>query len=286
MEQCLSLAQQVNDSALLVEAHYGKGVLLHLLGALVEARTHLEQGMTLYDPQQHRALGALYGGQNPGVWCRSYMTFVLWLLGYPDQALLMTQEALTMAETLASPFDLNAAQDNRTRLHQHCRDVQATQAWNEATQALATKQGFVLRLTRCTAIQGWVLVQRGQVDEGLEQIRQGLDAQRATGSENLRPRVLAWLADAYRIAEQPEAGLHVLAEALTLVTNTGGRVYEAELHRLKGELLLSLSADNHAEAEGCLHQALAVARHQQAKSWELRAAMSLARLWGGPGQVH
>jgi len=122
------IAQYLGDGLLIYfgypVAH--KGALLHLLGALVEARMHLEQGMTLYDPQQHRALGALHGGQNPGVWCRTYMTFVLWLLGYPDQALQMSQEALTLAETLASPFDLNTAQDNRTRLHQHCRDVQAT----------------------------------------------------------------------------------------------------------------------------------------------------------------
>ena len=278
VEQCLSLAQQVNDPALLVEAHYGKGALLHLFGALVEARTHLEQGMTLYDPQQHRALGALYGGQNPGVWCRTYMTFVLWLLGYPEQALRMSQEALTLAEELAFPFDLAAAQADRARLHQHCRDMPATQEWNEAVKALATEQGFVLQLTRCAAIQGWALVQRGQVDEGIAQIRQGLDAQRAVGAENLRPQVLAWLAEAYRRAAQAEAGLHVLAEALTLVTNTGGRVYEAELHRLKGELLLQQALPDTAQAEVCFQQALDVARHQQAKSWELRAAVSLSRL--------
>jgi predicted ATPase len=283
-EQCLSLAQQVNDPALLVEAHYAKGALLHLLGALVEARAHLERGMTLYDPQQHRALGALYGGQNPGVWCRTYMTFVLWLLGYPEQALRMSQEALALAEELAFPFDLAAAQHDRARLHQHRRDVQATQEWNDATRALATEQGYVLQLTRCTAIQGWVLVQRGQVEEGIEQLRQGLHAQRAVGAENLLPQVLAWLAEAHRRAEDAEAGLRVLAEALALVTATGGRVYEAEIYRLKGELLLQQALPDAAQAEVCFQQALDVARHQQARSWELRAAMSLSRLWQRQGK--
>jgi predicted ATPase len=162
--------------------------------------------------------------------------------------------------------------------------VQATQEWNDATKALATEQGFVLQLTRCTAIQGWVLVQRGQVAEGIEQIRQGLHAQRTAGADNLLPQVLAWLAEAYRIAEDAEAGLRVLAEALTLVTSTGGRVYEAEISRLKGELLLQQALPDAAQAEVCFQQALDVARYQQAKSWELRAAMSLSRLWQSQGK--
>jgi predicted ATPase len=278
-EQCLSLAQDTNEPALLVEAHYAKGALLYLFGAFVEARTHLEQSMTLYDPQQHGALGALYGGQNPAVWCRTYMTFILWLLGYPEQAFRMSQEALALAETLSSPFDLGVAQDNMARLYQHCRDVHATRKWNEVTRIAAAEQGFVLRLARCTGMQGWVLVQQGQVDTGLEQIRRSLDAQRATGAEHLRPHYLAWLAEAYRIAAQPEAGLDVLAEALTLVTNTAGRVYEAEIHRLRGELLLRQATPDTAQAEACFHQALDIGRQQQAKSWELRVATSLARLW-------
>jgi DNA-binding winged helix-turn-helix (wHTH) protein/predicted ATPase len=283
-EQCLRLAQQVHDPALLVEAHYAQGALLHLLGVLVEARMHLERGMALYDPQQHHALGALYGGQNPGVWCRTYLTFVLWLLGYPEQALRRSQEALALAEELALPFDRAAAQHNRARLHQHRRDVQATQEWNDATQAFAAEQGFVLQVTRGTAIQGWVLVQRGQVAEGIAQLRQGLHDQRAAGAENHRPHVLAWLAEAYRRVEDAEAGLCVLAEAFTLVTTTGGCVYEAELYRLKGELLLHQALPDAAQAEVSFQQALKVARHQQARSWELRAAMSLSRLWQQQGK--
>src|SRR5262245_11625757 len=140
------------------------------------------------------------------------------------------------------------------------------------------EQGFVLQLTRCTAIQGWVLVQRGQEEEGIAQIRQGLHAQRAVGAENLLSQVLAWLAEAYRRAEDAEAGLRVLAEALTLVTTTGGRVYEAELYRLKGELLLQQAPPDAVQAEVCFQQALDVSRHQQAKSWELRAAMARPRV--------
>jgi len=196
----------------------------------------------------------------------------------------MSQEALALAEELAFPFDLAAAQHDRARLHQHRRDVQATQEWNDATRALATEQGFGLQLTRCMAIQGWVLVQRGQVEEGIAQSRQGIHAQRAAGAENLLPQVLAWLAEAYRRAEDAEAGLRILAEALTLVTTTRGRVYEAEIYRLKGELLLQQALPDAAQAEVCFQQALGVARHQQAKSWELRAAMGLSRLWQRQGK--
>ena len=118
----------------------------------------------------------------------------------------------------------------------------------------------------------------------MAQMHQGLAALRATGAEMLRPYYLALLAEAYAQVGQPEAGLTVLAEALAVVDNTGERRWEAELYRLKGELLLARSAEQHAEAEACFHQALDIARRQQAKSLELRAAMSLSRLWQQQGK--
>jgi predicted ATPase len=135
-----------------------------------------------------------------------------------------------------------------------------------------------------TISRGWALAVQGQGEEGLAQIRQGLAAYRAIGAEILLPHMLALLAETYGQAEQPEAGLAALAEALRLVDKTGERTWEAELHRLRGELLLARSAENQLEVEACLHNALDVARRRQAKSLELRAAMSLSRLWKRQGK--
>jgi predicted ATPase len=133
-------------------------------------------------------------------------------------------------------------------------------------------------------LHGWALAQQGQAQAGIEQIHQGLTAYRATGAEINQPYFLALLAEAHGILEEPEAGLTVLTEALRLVDTTGVRWYEPELYRLKGELLLQLSSDNQVEAETCFHHALDIARHQQAKSFELRTATSLARLWQQQGK--
>jgi predicted ATPase len=139
-------------------------------------------------------------------------------------------------------------------------------------------------LTAGTILGGWTLAEQGRREEGIAQMRQGLDAWRATGAELTMPYYLGLLAGAYRAVGQSEEGLHVLEEALTLEEKTGECWCEAELYRLKGELLLSLSRDHHTEAATCFHHALDVARSQLAKSWELRAAMSLARLWQHQGK--
>jgi predicted ATPase len=133
-------------------------------------------------------------------------------------------------------------------------------------------------------MQGWALAVQAHSTVGMAQMWEGLAAWRAPGSELNRPWLLALLAEAYGQAGQAEAGLAVLAEALTLVDKTDERWYEAELYRLKGEILLGRSAEHHAEVETCLHQALAIAHRQQAKSWELRVATSLSRLWQRQGK--
>src|SRR5262249_27064663 len=137
---------------------------------------------------------------------------------------------------------------------------------------------------RGAVLRGWALAQQGQAQEGLEQIHQSLIAYRATGSELVRPYYLGLLADVHGTMGHPEAGLTVLTEALTHVDKTGVRWYEAEMHRLKGELLLQQNADNQAEAENCFHHAIRIAQNQSAKSWELRATTSLARLWQSQGK--
>jgi predicted ATPase len=154
----------------------------------------------------------------------------------------------------------------------------------EGAISLATEQGFPFWRAFGSILQGWALAHQGQTQEGLEQIQQGLTAWRATGAEQARSYFLALLAEAYGSMGQPEAGLTVLAEALTLVGEAGERCFEPEIYRLKGELLMQRSVDHHAEAQACFQQAIAVARRQQAKSWELRAAISLSRLWQRQGQ--
>src|SRR5262249_36268498 len=168
--------------------------------------------------------------------------------------------------------------------HQFRREVRCTQARTEATISLSREQGFAQWMAVSAILYGWTLVHQGQAQEGIEQMHQGLRAYRATGAELWRPDWLALLAEAHGMGGEPEAGLTVLAEALTLVDTTGERLYEPELYRLKGALLLQQSSDNQAEAETCFHKALEIARSQQAKSFELRTATSLARLWQQQGK--
>jgi len=168
--------------------------------------------------------------------------------------------------------------------HQLRREGRATQERADAAMSLATEQGFPLWMAYGSILRGWTLTQQGHAQEGITQITQGLTAYRATGAEISRPYFLALLAEAHGVMGQPEAGLTVLTEALTVVDTTGERWCEPELYRLEGELLLQQNSAHQAEAEHCFHHALEIARSQQAKSFELRAATSLARLWHQQGK--
>jgi predicted ATPase len=245
----------------------------------------LSKGLSTTTPQQLRAHLALFG-QDGGAVCLCRMAPVLWYLGYANQALARSHEALTLARELSHPFSMAYVLLWVTLLYNHRREVQETQEWADAVTALSTERGFPYWSTLGTILQDWALAAQGQGTEGIAQIHKGLLALRATGAENFRPYFLALLADAYGKGRQVREGLALLDEALALVNETGERWPEAELHRPKGELLLLLSADNHAEAELCLHQALDVARYQHTKSLELQAAMSLSRLWQQQGKRH
>ena len=169
-------------------------------------------------------------------------------------------------------------------LYQFCREARRTQEWAEALMTLSTEQKFAFWLVSGKMLRGWALAQQGQGEEGITQICQGLAAWQATGEALYQPRFRALLAETYGQVGQPEAGLTVLAEGLADVHNTGLCFCEAELYRLQGELLLQQATGSGDEAEACFRQALDVARRQQAKSWELRAAMSLSRLWQRQGK--
>ena len=282
-EQLLRLARSAQDPALLLMAHRALGTTFHFLGEFALAQEHAAQGILLYDPQQHRSLALLYA-EHPGVVCHCFAAHVLWYRGYPDQALKRIHDALALAQELAHPFSLVHALDFAAWLHQYRREGRLTQERAETDMTLASEQGFAFFLTHGTILRGWARVEQGQREEGIAQIRQGLAAYRATGAELERPYWLALLAEAYGKIGQVEEGLSILEEALLEIQKNGWHFCEAELYRLQGELLLARSAEQHAEAETCFCQALDIARSQQAKSLELRAAMSLCRLWQRRGR--
>jgi predicted ATPase len=281
-EQLLSLAQRGQDPTRLLQAHLALGQTLFLLGETAAARPQLEECLSLYDPQQHRAYAFLYGS-DPGVFSLSWVAHALWHLGFPDQAITRSHEALALAQELSHPFSLALALDYAAMVHQFRRERHAVQARVEAAMALCKEQGFAYYAAWATIMQGWALCEQGRGEEGMMQMRQGLAALQATGGEVRYPYYLALLAEAYGRARQVGEGLAVLGEALAAVHNTGECWWEAELYRLKGELLLG-SAEQDTDATSCFHQALNIARRQQAKALELRAAMSLSRLWQQQGQ--
>jgi predicted ATPase len=282
-KQLLALAQHVQDAAMLVAAHRALGATLFFLGEAASAYTHLAQGLALYDAQQHRAYAFLYG-EDGGVVCRSHAALALWWLGYPDQGLARSHEAVTLAQQRAHPFSLGYALHWAVGIHYCRREVRFTQEYAEAAISLAQEQGFPHLRAYGSVLYGWALAHQGRAKEGIEQINQSMMDYRATGAELGRPHFLVLLAEAYGTMGEPEAGLTGLAEALTLMDTTGERADEPEISRLKGELLLQQSTDNATEAETCFQHAIRIAQNQQAKSLELRAATSLARLWQQQGK--
>jgi predicted ATPase len=283
-EELLRLAQSTHDHAMLVAAHSMLGTTLFYLGEIASARVHLEQGIALYNPHQHRSHAFLEVGTDPGVLCLIYAAQVLWLLGYPDQALTKSHEALTLAHELSHPFSLAYALDFAALLHQLRQEWQAAQERAEAAMTLSTKERFPLWLAIGTILRGGALAEQGQGPEGIAQMRQGWAVFQKTGAEVGRPYFLALLAEVYGRGGRAEEGLNVLDEALAAVQKTGERWCEAELYRRRGELLLARSTEHDAEAEACFHYALDVARRQPAKSLELWAAVSLSRLWRRQGK--
>jgi predicted ATPase len=227
--------------------------------------------------------------------CRGYVR-PLWLLGYPDRAVRSSQEAVALALELAHPFSLAFALNWAATVHQFRREAQATQEQAEALIALATEHGFGLWVPFATVLRGWALAEQGHSEEGIAGMRQGAEGWRATGAEVDRPYFLALLAEAYGQAGEVETALDLLAQGLALAQKYDEVYWEPELHRLRGELLLTQAAGKGtalaaatrpstlAEAETLFRQAIDVARRHDAKSLELRAVVSLSRLWQRQGR--
>ncbi|HKR40449.1 MAG TPA: adenylate/guanylate cyclase domain-containing protein, partial [Paraburkholderia sp.] len=287
-ERMLRLAQKTQDPGLLVEAHSALGVNLFFQGDFASARAHLEQVIALYDPEQHHEHALLYG-VDPGVLGQSVSAWILWFMGYPDQASARSQEAVALARRISHPSSLALILITTADLHQYRREAQLTLECAEAAITISTEQRFPFWLAYGTILRGCALCELGEVEPGIVAINNGLADYKTTGAALARSRFLALLATADAQAGQVQAGLTALTEALARMDKTGERYCESELHRLKGELLIyqagSPQFEVQQEAEVCFQHAIAVASRQRAKSLELRATLSISRLWQTQGKT-
>jgi adenylate cyclase len=282
-EEALSLAQQAEDPLHIALGHWYLGSVLLCLGEYTAARTHFEPMISFYEPQQHHRSLVFLRGSDAGTIALAYDACCLWCLGYPERALKQSQEALALTRELGHPFSLvEVLYFAGCLLNETRRDGQALKDDAEELISLSNElapgwsaEGISLR--------GEALVMLGQVREGMAQLREGLAAYRSFRGLRHLPGRLCFLAEAQAQSGHPEEGLATLAEALALVEETGERHWEAELYRLRAELLLMQGDDT--EAEASLHKAIEVARRQNAKSWELRATVSLCRLWQEQGRT-
>jgi DNA-binding winged helix-turn-helix (wHTH) protein/predicted ATPase len=282
-EQLMRLAERAADPTRRLEAHSALGQTLFQLGEYAPAWRHLEQGIALIDSIAQRAL-VLRHGDAPGVACLSFAALTLWCLGYPVQAVQRSQEALALALALDHPFSLAAAQHYAAFLHHHRHEALAVQTLAGTLLTLATAQGFPLYVAYGSCWQGWAGAMQGEAVAGLAELREGLAAVLTTGQTLARPFCLILLAEAAGHTGQVEEGLRLMTEALTAFEDSGRGDLLAEAHRLQGELLLAQEGSAEEGAAACFEQALDIARRQQAKSWELRAAISLSRLWQKQGK--
>ena len=294
-EQLLALAQHLDDPDLLIEVHRALGNTLLWIGEFAHAREHLQKAVALHNPEQHKALAFQYG-TDPRTVCLLYETLALWVLGYPEQALQKSREALARAEEGAHQHSLSlAAALNWTGLlHQLRGEAEVTHERAAAGIALAQQCGFPDWEMIGTIFRDWAAAAQSHGEAPVEQLQKVIAAWCATGAELLRPYFLGLLAEQYGKIGRSEKGLALLDEALAVVNTSAERFSEAELYRLRGELLLvrdesKLSTQMsprgpNSEAESCFQKALFVARQQGAKSWELRAATSLARQWFKQGK--
>jgi predicted ATPase len=279
-EELFALARRENDPDLTLQAHQALGMTAFCRGEPAAAIRHVEQASALYDPNRHRTHAFMFG-QDPGVICKGFGAVALWLLGYPDQAERQSEAAILMSRGL-SPTSQAVALHFAAMLHQMLRDGARARQYAEASRAVAAEHGLLFWQAGSAVMSGWALATSGAADVGINQLRQGLHDWRATDSGTYQTYFLGLLAELLVRNDRGEQAHRVLEEALTLVRETGEGLYEAELYRLRGEARLCEAAGSNADpvqqAEEDFRYALDVARRQEAKSLELRAAMSLVRL--------
>jgi predicted ATPase len=277
----LRLSRQRNDPAGLALSHLSSGRNLMFGGKFTVSRSHLEAGLALYDPISYRSL-LHHVAMHPDVHAQAELGIVLFCLGYPDQALAQSNAAIAEARRLAHPPTLAVSLALGTVLTSLVGDDAALDQRAEQLTEVATERGFPYWRAQGAIYRGWVKVKRGDLTEGMSMLRSGSAAYRATGAEAWTSYHLTLLARICESAGQDEEGSTLLDEASQIVEGTGARWLAAELNRHKGRLLLRQGC--HEAAEELYRKALSIAEEQKAKLWELRAAVSLARLWREQGR--
>jgi serine/threonine protein kinase/predicted ATPase len=281
-EQIMDLARKADDRLNLAVTHSLHGTLSFIMGEFPSSLEHLRRMNAFYNPQEHSHLGFVYG-MDPGIISLSSTASALWCIGYQDQALEQSRKMIAVARQVGHPFSLAAGLALDSLFHLLRRDAASLEVRGKEIAVLAEEKGFLFHSGVAYFKLGWVAAHRGRVEEGLAKLLQALDLYRATGVRYTLTDLFGTIAEAYGMAGEIEKGLEFMAQAFAEVERGGERYFEAELYRIKGELLLRKagSSDQAAlenEAETCLRQSLAVARRQEAKSFELRTAVRLGRL--------
>jgi class 3 adenylate cyclase/tetratricopeptide (TPR) repeat protein len=279
----IALAERLNDPGAMMEALFMPGVTMFYRADFAGARACHEKAVAAFDDRGRTKFWTAYTGHNAGVTHRCYLALVLWHLGYPDQALRMGRESRELARTIGHAFSLGHAVDFTAYLYHHCRLGVEVQAAAEEEMTLGIEAGFQLWHALGMIHKGAGTLLQNRWEEGLTFLLKGYGAFRATGAEVRVPSYLGMLGEAYMHSARFEDAHKALSEGLSVAEKNDDRSYEAELHRLKGELQLA-EASNEAAAEACFHQAIEIARRQQSRAWELRATTSLARLWQRQGR--
>ena len=275
-DELLVIGKQQADTGVLLEAHHSAWTSNFAGGTLRSVIEHAKEGMALYDIDQHHSQTFVYGGHDPGVCCRFMGAIALCLLGFVDQARDWSKDGVTLAEKLGHQFSMALALSFTTSVYYLRREAPVVQQYTERLSALCAEHGIAMFMAWAMMLRGWALAAQGQTKQGIEQLQEGLDAIRATGMQRLSFQ-LQILAEGFALSGNTEKGLEVLDEALKIVKETGEDRWAPDIYRLKGQLLLTLGSQNHAEAEGCFNQAIDLARQQEAKLFELRASTSLSR---------
>ena len=273
-EEFLELGERLPYPGITLRAHWALEITSMHLGNFELALEHFEKALALYEPEAHRDDSFLYA-LNPGVAMPCFASWALWCLGRSDEAVVQIDQALSRSRELAEPQGLAHALFFAAGLYHLLRDHLMAQQYAEAAIEISAQHGLVMYQAMAGAMHGWTLLEQGAEHEAIVQIRYAIASIDATGTALVRPHFLGLLALALSKAGQTDEALRVLNEALATVRNKGERYYEAELYRLKGELLINRDV---AEAEECFKTSLAIAKSQKAKAWELRTASSIASL--------
>jgi class 3 adenylate cyclase/predicted ATPase len=281
--QFMALAQKQGQIVPLMIGHRLMGNSLMLTGDILEGREHYNRAFALYDPPKHRPLATRFG-QDVGVSIFVYRALAQWMLGYPETALADADQALANARQDGHAGTLMYAQFHTSLTNVLCAKYQQAKAQSDEVVRLAEEKGAALWKALATMQKGSVLALSERVSEGIQMISSGITAYRSTGSRVYLPIFWSHLSRAYAQLGQFDEAWRCIGEAMTAVETTNERWYEAEVIRVTGDIALKLPQLGSSQAEAYFERALAVARAQQAKSWELRAAMSMARLWRDQGE--